>query len=280
MAIHVMAISAPENKRGFLGKHSLKSEDPASLYNACRYAGSLAAKGIYPWGESNWAGSRAERCDSILLMHSLEDDISTFKEKIVKLKPNLLLIGAMTVCLPGAIACAKIAREILGDKVCIVLGGRHASESIYLSQSGMVSHHASSPLLLMANNKIERIFDIVISGEGEYIIAWIGEIIDNLDRKNLPLSIIEKYFGNTSGVPGRWIIGSVFNNQLRTVICPGIPINKNLLPSPCEIFGIHSSFNTFGERMTAHVFSDIGCGCVFDCNFCSESRSVVINNAN
>lgn len=274
MALRVMAISAPENKRGLLGKHSLKSKDPASLYNACRYAGSLAAEYKGPWGESNWAGSRTNRCDSILLMHSFEDDVSTFMDMIIRLRPNLLLIGAMTVCLPGAIACAKIAREILGNKVCIVLGGRHVSESVYLDRSGVVSHHSSSPLLLMAEKRIQRVFDIVISGEGEYIIARIGEIIDSLDRQNLSLSFIDKYLGNASSVSGKWIIGSVTNYQIHTVASLGIPIDKDSLPSPCDIFGIHSSFDIFGDRMTAHVFSDNSCGCVFNCNFCSESRSV------
>lgn len=274
MALRVMAISAPENLRGMLGKKVLKSEDPASLYNACRYAGSLAADGIGSWGASNWSGSRANRWDAMLLMHSFEDDVVIFKEMITRLRPNLLLIGAMSVCFPGAIACARIAREMLGDKVCIILGGRHASETIYLDRNGEVSHHASSPLLLMISRRIERVFDVVVSGEGEHVIAWIGEVIDSLDQKGLPLSRVAEHLGNVNSVPGRWIIGSVLNNQLYTIVSSGIPVDKNFLPVPSEVFGIHSSFDTFKGRMTAHIFSDVSCGCVFDCNFCSERRSV------
>ena len=274
MALRVMAISAPENLRGMLGKKVLKSGDPASLYNACRYAGSLAADGIGSWGASNWSGSRANRWDAMLLMHSFKDDVAIFKEMIVRLRPNLLLIGAMSVCFPGAIACAKIAREMLGDKICIILGGRHASESIYLDRNGEVSHHASSPLLLMISRRIERVFDVVVSGEGEHVIAWIGEVIDSLDQKGSPLSRVAEHLGNVSSVPGRWIIGSILNNQLYTVVSSGIPADKNFLPVPSEVFGIHSSFDTFKGSMTAHIFSDVSCGCVFDCNFCSERRSV------
>jgi hypothetical protein len=42
------------------------------------------------------------------------------------------------------------------------------------------------------------------------------------------------------------------------------------------MFGVQTSFgDTFGHRsLTAHVFSDAGQGCVFDCKFCSERRSV------
>ncbi len=274
MALRVMAISAPGNQRGLLGKHSLKSEDPASLYNACRQAGSLAANGIGSWGRSNWAGSRTNRFESTLMMTSFEDDLISFKEKIEKIHPNLLLIGSMTICFPGAIACAKLAREILKDSVCIVLGGRHASESIYINEIGIVTHHASSPLLLMETHEIDKLFDIVISGEGEYIIAWIGEIIDKIDCQKKSLSKIKEYFCNTNNIPGKWILGSIIDDKINTILSPGIPSNKDLLPSPCEIFGVHSSFDVFEGRMTAHVFSDIGSGCVFDCNFCSERRNI------
>jgi len=274
MALRIMAISAPENIRMFPGKNVLKSKDPASLYNACRYAGSLAADGIGPWGESNWSGQRLNRWQSIFLMHSWENDVKEYQKMLIKVQPNLLLIGAMSVCLPGALVCAKMAREILGDSVCIVLGGRHATESIYSDRNGFVSHHSSSPLLLMASRRIDRLFDVVVSGEGEYVIAWLGEIVDSLDRNGISLTKVMEHFGSASNAPGRWIVGSVNHNQLYTLVSHDTPMNRDGLPSPCEVFGIHSSFETFNGRITAHVFSDISCGCVFDCDFCSERRSV------
>lgn len=274
MALRIMAVSAPENIRKLPGKNVLKSNDPVSLYNACRYAGSLAADGIGPWGESNWSGSRLDRWQSVLLMRSWEDDSNEYQKMLVEIQPNLLLIGAMSVCLPGALACATMARKILGDNVCIVLGGRHSTESIYLDRNGTVSHHASSPLLLMVSRRIDRLFDVVVSGEGECIIAWLGEAIDSLDRGRITLAKVMEHLGNTNNVPGRWIAGSVNNNQLHTIVSHGISLNRDELPSPCEVFGIHSAFETFNGRITAHVFSDMSCGCVFDCGFCSERRSV------
>lgn len=274
MALRVMAIAAPENLRGAPGRYVLKSEDPASLYNACRYAASLAVDGIGSWGESNWAISRQERQRTVMLMHAYEDDLSSFEAMLKQIRPNLLLIGAMSICSPGAIACAQKAKEILGDEVCIVLGGRHASESVYLNQSGIVVHHASSPLLLMSNNRIKKVFDLVISGEGECIIPWIGKVVDSLNSRRMSYSKIAEHMGNISDVPGRWIVGWVSDGQICTTVSAGIPIDRNLLISPSEAFGIRSSFDVFGGRLTAHVFSDIGCGCVFDCNFCSERRSV------
>lgn len=69
MALRVMAVSAPEKIRMAHSRHVLKSDDPASLCNAYRYAGSLAADGVGSWGESNWAEQRANRWNSILLMN-------------------------------------------------------------------------------------------------------------------------------------------------------------------------------------------------------------------
>jgi hypothetical protein len=40
------------------------------------------------------------------------------------------------------------------------------------------------------------------------------------------------------------------------------------------MFGITASFDVFDGRLTGHVFSDTGSGCVFDCHFCSERRSI------
>jgi radical SAM superfamily enzyme YgiQ (UPF0313 family) len=41
------------------------------------------------------------------------------------------------------------------------------------------------------------------------------------------------------------------------------------------MFGITTAFDVFGGAPTAHVFSDIGYGCIYDCAFCSERISVV-----
>jgi len=274
MALRVVAISAPDRPTGKLGR-TLTSRDPASLFNACRYAAFLADNGIGPWGESNWTGSRQNRRKTILLMDFLEEDMPTFESLLKKERPNFLLIGAMTLCLPGAIACAQKAKEILGDKVCVVLGGWHATETIYFeSRSKAVKHHASSPLRLIAEGHIKPLFDIVISGEGEYLIAKIGEIIDCLDGRNIPVSKISDYLSLLADVPGNWIIGWVESDQIVTIEGKGIPFDRNILVPICEPFGVQTSFNVFDGRLTAHTFSDIARGCVYDCTFCSERSSV------
>ena len=270
MSLRVVAVSAPEKLRGSLGQFVLKSDDPASLYNACRYAGQLAMQNYGQWGESNWSGTRKERRSSIMLMHSFEDNLHDFTDLLLRIRPNLLLLGAMSICFPGAIACAIKARELLGEEVCIVLGGRHACESIFLDRNGDLVHHTSSPLLLMAQGKLDVVFDFVVSGEGEYIIAEIGEVIGRGISKCNLLS----HFESRKEVPGDWIIGSVFQNRISTVISQGIQMDKDFLLPVSSIFGVNSFFDIFEGRVTAHIFSDTGRGCVFDCDFCSESRSV------
>src|SRR5690242_4699397 len=112
MSLSVVVVAAPELPEGGLGRHTLKSSDPASLYNACRVAAHLAGQKIGAWGETGWSGSRRERRESVMLMHSLREDMPSLEELLLRERPNLLLIGAMSVCLPGAIACAARAKDL------------------------------------------------------------------------------------------------------------------------------------------------------------------------
>lgn len=275
MAIRVMAVAAPELPEGKIGTGVLSSEDPVSLFNACRYAAFLTENNVGFWAESNWTVPRKERRKTFLLMHSLKEDTPVFERVLEKIQPNLLLIGAMSICLPGAVACAKKAKEMFGDEICVVLGGRHANEAIYITHDGTIKHHPSSPLRLMAEEHIDRVFDLVVSGEGEYITASIGEIVSDLDQRKIPPVKISNYLQEISQVPGRWIIGWVDDiKEVHVIEGKGGQFDRNYLPSPAEMFGVNSAFNVFPGRLTAHVFSDTSSGCVYDCVFCSERRSV------
>lgn len=275
MSLKVIAVSAPYLPEKGLVNYSLKSEDPASLFNACRYAAFLAENGIGSWGGSNWAVPRKKRRENILLMNSLKEEITDYELLIEREQPNLLLIGAMTLCLPGAVAVAKKAKEILRDKVCIVLGGWHSTETIYFDNClNKVKHHISSPLKLMLEGYIEPVFDFIVSGESEYVVAEIGSIVDLLDQRNLPLFKIYDYFSSAFNVPGDWILGWIKGEEILTIKGRGYSIDRDELASPCSMFGVKASFDIFGDRPTAHVFSDLGRGCVYDCDFCSEASSL------
>jgi B12-binding domain/radical SAM domain protein len=274
MSLRVLALAAPQFQEGAVGARALSSADPASLFNACRLAAQRADQGVGPWGDSNWAVPRRQRRENVLLLHSLAEGLQELLPRLQTLRPNLVLIGSMTICLPGAIACAAFIKAHLGDEVCIVLGGRHPSESIYRGRSGLVEHHPSSPLRLMAEEAIEKVFDIVVSGDGEYILPAIGELVAQLEREHRPAAWARDRLAECVQAPGNWIAGTTRGGHIATVSGTAGAIDYSLLPAPCSLFGVRTSFDVFGGRPTAHVFSDGGRGCIYDCNFCSERRSV------
>ena len=275
MGLRVIACSAPQFSHGEAGEMALSSADPASLYNACRYAASLASKAEGAWGESNWRGTRSDRRQSTLLLSDMDDVQRRLTPLLVRVRPNLVLIGAMSICFRGAIETAKYIREFLGDDVCIVLGGRHATETIYRDDENRVRHHLASPLRLIADGKVSNCFDIVLSGDGEHFIAEIGCVVASLEARGFSPREAKFSLGHLTTTPGHWIAGTIMDDQVHTVCSSGMPLDYNGMPSPAEMFGLTTSFDVFGGAPTAHVFSDIGRGCIYDCIFCSERISVV-----
>lgn len=273
-ALRVVAVAPPDWVQGKKDGRALNSSDPASLFNACRVAASRALSRTGAWANSNWAGeTRSKVRANFLLMYSL-DDIPAFIEMMEREKPNVLLLGAMTLCMPGAIECAKIAKEMFGDDIVVVLGGRHVTETIYLwhakaRQAADVVHHRASPARLIREERLPPVFDVVVSGDGEFFIAELGEI---LERKRAPYDIAAIFAEFDRAIPGDWI-ASLPASSLE-VVSTGIQIDANELPPLASLFGVSAAFNVFGGRMTAHVFSDTGRGCVYDCDFCSEKSGV------
>jgi hypothetical protein len=131
MSLRVIACSAPQFVEGRAGEMALSSADPASLFNACRLAALAAAVGTGARGNSNWNGSRADRRRTTLLFGDCEQMERELTPLLDEIQPNLFLIGAMSICLRGAIETAAFVRQVLGDDVCIVSGGRHATETIF-----------------------------------------------------------------------------------------------------------------------------------------------------
>ncbi len=289
--LKILAVSAPENISGTLGAHKIYSRDPASLFNAMRIAAAESENPTSVWHHSNFAGGRKERREKLQLMYSL-DDMSAFEAKLRKEKPSVLFIGAMTLALPGAVEIAKKAREILGNDVLIVLGGRHATETIYkestskdtvplgipgqpkASAETKIKHHPGSPLALMQQHKIPPVFDLVVAGQGEYVIGKLGEIADKA-RKAGDVRQIEPYLDELKASPGDWIAGYVKDRNIHTVVGNGKPINYNNMPSPARLFGVRAAFDVFDGNPTAHVYSDTGMGCIYSCDFCSEGTEIV-----
>ena len=273
--LRVLSISAPDWVAGIKGEQALNSRDPVSIYNAMRVAAELTGDKGSSWSDSNWASPsshsatkrRKNKRDKTLLMYSL-DDMDLYRQLLLKERPNFLIIGCMTICFPGAIACAEEARRILGDEVFIVLGGRHINETLFKSSTTKkVEHLKQSPVKLMESGKIANLFDLCVSGDGEYVIASVGEAIG---RGISPY----EYLSKNRNIPGTWIASFYKNNKISDIFSIDVPIDYSNLPSPSLVFGVRASFDVFGGLKTAHLFSDIGRGCVYNCHFCSERIDV------
>jgi B12-binding domain/radical SAM domain protein len=168
-----------------------------------------------------------------------------------------------------------MAKDLLGEEVCIVLGGRHVTESMYQQAGGgTVCHHPSSPLRLMAEGSIPPVFDIVVSGDGEEVIVALGEIVARLVANHRPAAEARYHLEGLTTAAGSWIVGACLERHIRTVVSRGTPLYYDHLPAPCAMFGVRTCFDVFGGLPTAHVYSDVGRGCIYDCNFCSERHGV------
>lgn len=271
--LKVVAVSAPQwvAHKGKESQKSLNSTDPFSLQNALRLAAWNAQQGIGYWGTSNWT-NRNDLRKSIRLMNYFEDEIQEFVELIHDEKPNFLLIGAMSLSYPGAIALAKCAKEILKDKVFIVLGGKHCNETFWWN-SNEFHHHNGSPLKNIAISKDtnQNVFDLVVSGDGEDLITQIGEILGQLISSGINLSEFFNHTDKLKQVKGNWIAGWVDSSfHIHEINGSEIPLNYNEMPIPAEVFGITANFPVFEADITGHAYSDMSKGCVFDCFFCSE----------
>ena len=274
--LRVIAVSAPDYVTGAKGSGALNSSDPASLQNACRVAATLAGSAANPWSDSNWNAAPERRREYVTMLASL-DDLDAFEELLIRERPNLLLIGAMTLCMPGALACARVARATLGDGVLIVLGGRHPTETMYLSnrrvrEAASVRHHAGSPLRLMASGRIAPAFDLVISGDGEHIIAALGDAIA-FQPAGKPIEVARIVSAIDPRTPGDWILGWLDADEPSALVSAGTPLDHATTPSIAALFGVTAAFDVFAGRKTAHAFSDTGRGCAYDCGFCSERSS-------
>ncbi len=271
-SLRICAIAAPYWERSYKAsteRQSLNSRTPFSLQNAMRCLAEEAQQGKL---ECNWEdfGLLGE---SIILVDDYEDNASHLEERLLAIQPNVLFLGSMTLSFPGALEIGKTAKRLFGDEVLVVLGGKHVNETFYMDgQTPM--HHKASPLKLMQEKKIDPVFDIVVSGDGEYVSLKIAEVIGRLAKEGSSPSEIYKHMDEVASALGTWCLGWInHSNDIETVVASR-SIDRDNLPIPAEVFGVDSRFPIFKTDYTAHVYSDSGRGCVRDCDFCSERRGV------
>jgi B12-binding domain/radical SAM domain protein len=273
--LRVMAVTAPHwvSRGNSSATRSLNSSEPFSLHNAIRLAAYKAENKVGNWAFSNWS-TFEERNRSILMYEYFETQKKEYIELLQRIKPNLLLIGSMSLGFAGAVEIADIAKKYLENEVFIVLGGKHVIETTYLI-NGQIADNAGCALGLMKNKKIPQIFDLVASGDGEELIVEIGELIGELTNKGIKLHKLYEHIDLLLKAKGEWLAGWIDNNNEYSFIKSlNNDIDYNSLPYPIELFEIKSNFPVLQSQVTAHTYSYLSKGCPFNCFFCSEKSGI------
>lgn len=268
--MRVMAVSAPHwvSKVGVSNVHSFNSKTPFSLQNALRDCIDKAINGIGIWSKSNLA-EKDNRKKAVLLLEYWEEEQIYFRERFIEISPDILFIGAMTLSLPSAIAIATEAKKLKGEKVFVVIGGKHCNETVQKHEN-----HFSSPLFLMAEQKIPPVFDLVFSGDGEKAITTIGEIIGTIKTQKDSFETFHFYKEKFEISKGNWIAGQFINGNMIYYEGKGGKIDYSTLAFPTQQFPLGRGFSVFKTDFTAHAYSDMSKGCVYNCFFCSEKSSI------
>lgn len=270
----VMGVSAPQwvSAGGISSSYALDSRTPFSLQNALRLAVQSSQDNNNVWSKSNWANSNNLQ-ESVFLMNYFEEEKDIFIKRICDIQPQILFIGSMTLSFPGAIELAQLAKQELGNEVFIVLGGKHPIETVYW-KNNQVNHHPGSPVMLMESGSIPKVFDLVVSGDGEDVVKTIGESLGKhiINQENV-LSF-SNYINEFETTKGNFILSWVEEGNIKTFVKQNNPLDYEQLPSPVSLFGVNNSFAVFNRKYTAHVYSDMGKGCVFNCFFCSERSGI------
>jgi B12-binding domain/radical SAM domain protein len=272
--LRFMAVSAPqwESNAGVTESYALDSRTPFSLQNAIRLGVQSTQNPESNWTLSNWYDPKLVN-ESVFLMNYYNEEKSVFEERLEKIKPQILFIGSMTLSFPGAIELAKIAKQKFGDKIFVVLGGKHVIETFYLKDNE-VKHHYGSPVLLMYQGKIPKVFDLAVSGDGEEVIQMIGDVLGKEILSNNTLKNFSYYQNYFETARGNFILSWIEQNEIKTFVQQNNPLDYDNLPSPVSLFGVNNRFTVFEKKFTAHAYSDMGKGCVFNCFFCSERSAI------
>ena len=201
-------------------------------------------------------------------------------------QPKVVLISAVSPAHRYAIEIARTVREHLPGCL-IVLGGRHADETIKLDPLTQgLNLQPSSTLSRIADGDIEPVIDFLVAGEGYYALDVLMKAISlamdiptrtvSIDSVLGVLSDFSPLFGP---VPGQAIIVACLPDMVHYWPISGYKIDLSALPSPYKAFAIRARFPIFETEghiaRTAHFM--VTNACPYHCFYCSEGASVVGN---
>jgi radical SAM superfamily enzyme YgiQ (UPF0313 family) len=203
---------------------------------------------------------------------------------LMKLKPKVVLISAVSPAHRYALDMIRTIRRVLPDCI-IVLGGRHTDETIhYDAQTKQIKFEPTSAFRKMYEDEVEQMIDFAIAGQGYYALDLLMKAISlamDVETKSVRVSDVIHVlsdFAPLLGQPsGSALILAMDKSRIHTWVVAGPKISLHELPSPYRAFAIRARFPVFfldGQvSRTAHFM--VTNACPYHCSFCSEGSTVV-----
>ena len=209
-----------------------------------------------------------------------------FSEVVLKqVRPKVVLISAVSPAHRYALEIARAVRAKLPDCI-IILGGRHADETVHFDESTNQLRIEPSSLLTKINEGTveENIVDFLVAGQGYHALDLLMKSVSlamDVQTKTVDvdsvLAVMTKYPPLFGPLPGRSLIVSIRPDAFHAFPLFGLSLDLSTLPSPYKAFAIRARFPIFEIEdrvaLTAHMM--VTNSCPYHCFFCSEGSLIV-----
>lgn len=309
LAVLAPVMSTSEDKIEFPG-------DPMCLYNALSYAvdqsvqareQGLTANSPYndlcpQWGYRPSFAYRASVDDNGIRNYNVpllntdqtvfdprvwNKKISNYFSEVVleQVQPKVVLISAVSPAHRYALQIARVVRAKLPECI-IILGGRHADETVHFDEVTQQLRLEPSGLLtkILENTVEQNIVDFLVAGQGYHALDLLMKSISlamDVETKTANvdsvLEVMRKYSPLFGRLPGRSLIVCIRPDAFHALPLLGSNLDLATLPSPYKAFAIRARFPIFEiddrAALTAHMM--VTNACPYHCFFCSEGSTIV-----
>jgi len=209
-----------------------------------------------------------------------------FREVVLaQVQPKVVLISAVSPAHRYALEIARAVRAKLPDCI-IILGGRHADETVHFDEaSGQLRFEPSGLLTKILGDAVEEnIVDFLVAGQGYHALDLLMKSISlamDVQTKTVDvdsiLAVMTNYPPLFGPLPGRSLIVSLRPDAFHAFPLLGPTLDLSTLPSPYKAFAIRARFPIFEIEnrvaLTAHMM--VTNSCPYHCFFCSEGSLIV-----